>query len=205
VHVAIGGQSLTATVLTGGTWGVSATTLPTGAQQVVASITDAASNTGRAAQTLTITGGGVPHTAQYQPDEAIRTLPGHFVGVRIHDIINERVVTPLHDGTQTARFEVRVTNRGDATDRMKLTGTPRNRSFKVSYVSASGQDVTRAVTAGTYLTGRLAAGRSTRISVTVMRTKAAVIGDHRTFRVRAVSWHGPTVSDTVAAAVRLTR
>jgi hypothetical protein len=39
VHVAIGGQSLTATVLTGGTWGVSATTLPTGAQQVVASIT----------------------------------------------------------------------------------------------------------------------------------------------------------------------
>ena len=205
VHVAIGGQSLTATVLTGGTWGVSATTLPTGAQQVVASITDAASNTGTAEQTLTITGGGVPHTAQYQPDAAIRTLPGHFVGVRIYDITKERVATRLQGSARVARFEVRVTNRGDSTDRLRLTGTPRNGSFKVSYLSASGQDVTRAVTAGTYLTGRLAPGRSTHVIVTVTRTKSAVIRDGRTFRVRAVSWHGPTASDTVAAAVRLTR
>jgi hypothetical protein len=205
VHVAIGGQSLTATVLTGGTWGVSATALPTGAQQVVASITDAASNTGTAAQTLTITGGGVPHTAHYQPDGAIRTLPGHFVGVGIYDITKERVATRLHGSARTARFEVRVTNRGDSTDRMKLTGTSRNNSFKVSYLSASGQDVTRAVTAGAYLTGRLAAGRSTHVIVTVTRTKTAETGDRRTFRVHTVSWHGPTASDTVAAAVRLTR
>jgi hypothetical protein len=205
VHVAIGGQSLTATVLTGGTWGVSATTLPTGAQQVVASITDAASNTGTAEQTLTITGGGVPHTAQYQPDAAIRTLPGHFVGVRIYDVTQERVATRLRGSARVARFEVRVTNRGDSTDRLRLSGTPRNSSFKVSYLSASGQDVTRAVTAGTYLAGRLASGRSTHVNVIVTRTKAAVTGDRRTFRVRAVSWHAPTASDTVAAAVRLTR
>ncbi len=205
VHVAIGGQSLTATVLTGGTWGVSATTLPTGAQQVVASITDAASNTGTAEQTLTITGGGVPHTAHYQPDAAIRTLPGHFVGVRIYDITKEQVHARLHGSARVARFEVRVTNRGDSTDRLTLTGTPRNRSFKVSYLSASGQDVTRAVTAGTYLTGRLAPGRSTHLNVTVTRTKTAATGDRRRFRVHTVSWHGPTAGDTVAAAVRLTR
>jgi hypothetical protein len=205
VHVAIGGQSLTATVLTGGTWGVSATTLPTGAQQVVASITDAASNTGTAEQTLTITGGGVPHTAHYQPDAAIRTLPGHFVGVRIYDITKERVDARLQGSARVARFEVRVTNRGDSTDRLRLTCTPRNRSFKVSYLSASGQDVTRAVTAGTYLTGRLAPGRSTHVNVTVTRTKTAATGDRRTFRVHTVSWHGPTAGDTVAAAVRLTR
>jgi hypothetical protein len=205
VHVAIGGQSLTATVLSGGTWGVSATTLPTGAHQVVASITDVATNTGTAAQTLTITGGGVPHTAHYQPDAAIRTLPGHFIGVGIYDISKERVATRLHGSVRVARLEVRVTNRGDSTDRLKLTGTPANSSFKVRYLSASGQDVTRAVTAGTYLTGRLAAGRSTHLNVTVTRTKTAAIGDRRTFRVRAVSWHGPTTSDTVAAAVRLTR
>jgi hypothetical protein len=112
VHVAIGGQSLTATVLTGGTWSVSATTLPTGAQQVVAPITDAASNTGSAAQTLTITGGGVPHNARYQPDAAIRTLPGHVAGVWIYDITKERVATRLQGGVRTARFQVRVTNRG---------------------------------------------------------------------------------------------
>jgi hypothetical protein len=88
---------------------------------------------------------------------------------------------------------------------LTLTGTPRNSTFNVSYLSASGQNVTGAVTAGTYLTGRLAPGRSTHIAVTVSRTKATVTGDRRTFRVRAVSWHGPTASDTVAAAVRLTR
>ncbi|MDX6367907.1 MAG: hypothetical protein QOK30_2983, partial [Nocardioidaceae bacterium] len=89
MHVAIGGQSLTATVLTGGTWAVRATTLPTGARQVVASITDTASNTG--GQTLTISGGGLPDAAHYQPDAANRTLPGRFVGVRIYDITKERV------------------------------------------------------------------------------------------------------------------
>jgi hypothetical protein len=125
--------------------------------------------------------------------------------VRIYDITKERVATRLQGGARLARFEVRVTNRGDSTDRMRLTGTQRNRSFKVGYLSASGQDVTRAFTAGTYLTGGLAPGRSIRMIVTVTRTKAAVTGDRRTFRVRAVSWHGPTASDTVAAAVRLTR
>jgi hypothetical protein len=46
---------------------------------------------------------------------------------------------------------------------MKLTGTPRNRIFKVSYLSASGQDVTCAVSAGAYLTGRLAPGKVDRL------------------------------------------
>jgi hypothetical protein len=134
-------------------------------------------------------------------DEVTGQCPDRRVGL----VLKERAATRLQGGARTARFEVRVTNRGDSTDRMRLTGTPRNRSFKVSYLSASGQDVTRAVTAGTYLTGRLAPGRSTGMIVTVTRTKAAVTGDRRTFRVRAVSWHGPTASDTVAAAVRLTR
>lgn len=75
--------------------------------------------------------------------------------MRIYDTTKERVATRLQGGARTARFEVRITDRGDSTDRLRLIGTPRNRSFKVSYLSASGQDVTRAVTAGTYLTGRL--------------------------------------------------
>jgi hypothetical protein len=56
VHVSIGGQALTATVLTGGAWGVSAHTLVhTGPHKVVASITDAANNRRTVTQVLTIT------------------------------------------------------------------------------------------------------------------------------------------------------
>ena len=83
VHVTLGGQALTATVLPGGAWGVSATTLPLGTRQVVASVTDAAHNTGTASQTLTI---GEKSPARHQPDAAIRLLSGSFVGVGIYDL-----------------------------------------------------------------------------------------------------------------------
>jgi Ice-binding-like/Bacterial Ig-like domain len=56
VRVSIGGQALKATVLAGGTWGVSARALVhTGPHKVVASITDAAGNRRTVTQILTIT------------------------------------------------------------------------------------------------------------------------------------------------------
>ena len=85
--VAVGGQHLSTTVNPGGTWGVSAKTLAKGTYQVVASITDAADNTGTASQVLTIgpapvTIGSSPvvHKARYRPDAAIRLRKGAIVG-----------------------------------------------------------------------------------------------------------------------------
>lgn len=54
VRVDVGGQSLTATVQSGGTWGVSAQSLPPATYRVLAAITDAASNTGSTMQTLQV-------------------------------------------------------------------------------------------------------------------------------------------------------
>ena len=54
VNLTLGGQSLTATVKPGGTWGVSAQELPSATYAVVATITDAAGNTGTMTQTLQI-------------------------------------------------------------------------------------------------------------------------------------------------------
>jgi Ice-binding-like/Bacterial Ig-like domain len=79
VHLAIGGQSWSATVLPGGTWGVSATTLPEGSYVVVASVTDAAHNTGTTSQVLTIGPGGDPDP-RYRPDAEIRRARGSFIG-----------------------------------------------------------------------------------------------------------------------------
>jgi hypothetical protein len=203
VHVTIDEQALTAIVGTDGTWDVSARTVPTGTHRVEASITDAAHNTGTATQALTVTGHGEPE-ARYQPDAAIRPVPGSFVGVGVYTTSEQRVTKRLGGSTRVATFEVRVTNRGDAAEQMKVLGTPRNRSFKVTYLAGS-ENVTPAVTAGTYRTGQLAVGASARLRVKVTKTKAAARGDSRTFRVQAGSVHSPTAKDTVAAVVRVAK
>lgn len=200
VQVSVGGQDLTATVLTGGTWGVSATTLPSGPHDVVASISDDAQNTGTATQTLTI-GPSQPPTS-YQPDAAIRTPKGSFVGTGIYGS-DQRVTRRLRGSALTASFQVLVTNRGNAADHLKLRGTPRSRAFKVTYLTG-GQDVTSAVTAGTYRTNSLAVGESAQLAIKVVRTRAAGRGATRTFEVRAVSAHARTAWDAVGGVVRVT-
>jgi hypothetical protein len=203
VHVSIGGQNLTATVLTGGSWGVSATALPLGPQSVVASITDPAQNTGTDNQTLTITSRGGPEST-YQPDAAIRLLHKSFVGSGIYDVAEQRVTKLLNGPARKATFEVRVVNRGDATDRMEIRGTAGSGRFKVSYL-AGGKDVTSDVVAGAYLTTALSPGESVLLVIKVSRTKAAHRGDRRTFELRAGSSHQQTAHDTVAAVVRIAR
>lgn len=199
VHVSIGGQELTATVAPGGTWGVSAQALPKGTYTVVATVTDAAQNTGTAQQELTI--GSVVVAPVYQPDAAVRVLGGSYVGTGIYDGSDQRVAKRLRGHARSATFEVRVTNQGDSTDRVEVLGTPRNRAFKVTY-TVDGRDVTGEVTAGTWDSAALAPGASVRLVVTVSRTKAADRGDARDFDVRARSTHSPTTRDTVTAAVR---
>ena len=131
VHLTIGGQHLTATVEPGGTWGVSAATLPGGTYDVVATVTDAAQNTGTASQALTIDVPG-PTDPDYRPDAAVRTIDGSFVGVDRYDD-HQRVTGLLAPDVLSASFEVRMTNRGSAADRLRILATPANPKFKVSY------------------------------------------------------------------------
>ncbi len=201
VHVTIDDQELTATVLDDGTWGVSAQTVPEDAYDVVASITDAALNTGTATQRLTI--GDAPAT-RYQPDAAIRQMPGKFVGAGIYDVANQTVTKRLRSPARTATFEVRVTNRGDAAERMRVHGTPRNSVFRVVYL-AGDKNVTAAVAAGTYRTPRLAPGKAVRLVMKVTRTKTAHRGDTLTLNVTASSVHTHSAQDTVAGIVRLAK
>jgi hypothetical protein len=207
VHLSIGGQHLTATVVSGGAWGVSASTLPEGTYHVVAAVTDAAQNVGTASQTLTIgtpggpggPGGPGDPDPTYRPDAAVRSLGGSFVGAGTY-AAGQRVTKQLRRNHRSATFEVRVTNRGDAVDRMELLGTSRSRAFKVTYL-VNGKNVTGAVTAGKYRTDTLKPGESARIVVKVTRTSAARSGDRRNFELRAGSAHAPT-RDTVAVVVR---
>ncbi len=195
VHLTIGGQDLTATVQPGGGWGVSASALPVGTYEVVASITDAAQNTGTAVQTLTITGSSPDPT--YRPDAAVRLAGGTFVGV--NDYGPDQQVTKRLWDTRSATFEVRVTNRGDASDRMEMWASAGSPKFRVIYL-AEGQNVTSAVVGGTYRTRSLAPGESLRLVIKITRTDAARAGDRRSFTVRVESSHSDQ-QDTVAAVV----
>jgi hypothetical protein len=202
VHVTIGGQHLTATVQPGGAWGVSAAALPEKSYKVVAWITDAAQNTGTAVQTLTIDGPGGPvdPDPSYRPDAAVRLLGGTFVGVDSYGA-DQQVTKRLKRRATGTLFEVRVTNRGDATDRLELLGTSRNRKFNVRYL-VDGRDVTGAVTAGTYRTGALNPGESARLVIKITATRAAHQGDRRAFAVRVDSSHSRQRDLVTAVVVR---
>lgn len=201
VKVAVGGQQLTATVIGDGTWGVSAQTLPEGSHTLVASITDAAGNTGTAHQRLTIGDAPVQPPTRYQPDGAIRRAKGRFVGDGTYAVSAGQRVTARLTTARAATFDVRLTNDGDAPDQMVVKGTPRSRKFAVSY-RFGGKDVTAAVASGRFRTGALGSGASAVLVVKVTRTSAARRGDRRVFEVRATSAHSSTKRDTVAAVVR---
>lgn len=196
VRLTVGGQHLTAVVQPGGAWAVSASALPVGTYHLVASLTDAAQNTGSATQTLTIT---APANAAptYRPDAAVRVVGGRFVGVNSYGTAQQ--VTRRLRHIRTSTFHVMVTNRGDASDRMEIQGTPRSRKFRVTYL-AGGRNVTGAVVAGRYRTGGLPPGASAVLVVRVTRTDAARRGDRRSFAIRVDSSHSPR-RDTVAAVV----
>ena len=202
VNLTVGGQHLTTTVVSDGTWGVSAQALEQGTYQVVASITDAGGNTGTATQTLIIGDGPVEPGNRYQPDAAIRRGNGTFVGIGAYGgSAHQRLTAHLRPISKSATFTVRLTNRGDAADGLVVRGTSSSRTFRVTYL-AGGTNVTALLTAGHYRTGVVAAGASVRIVVKVTLRAAARRGDRRVFELRAGSAHAPTERDVVAAVAR---
>ena len=223
VQVSVGGQSLTATVKPGGTWGVSAEALALGTYAVLASITDAAQNTGTATQALQISGAAPPVTppvtlppvvappttpvyppSRYKPDAEIRRLPGTFVGSGEYGGSKQSVTQKLGHKTKSVSFEVRVTNRGDVADRMVVLGTPKSKTFKVAYF-AGGKNVTKEVVAGTYGAATLKPGESMLLTVKVTKVNGAKKGSKGSFAVRAASSHEEISQDTVTAQVSVGR
>ena len=223
VHVDLGGQSLTATVNPGGSWGVSAQALAPGTYPVTASITDAAGNTGVMTQSLQIDT-DLPVTppvdppvspppvvapplppvyplSRYKPDAEIRGRSGPFVGGGQYGASKQTASQKLGRRTRAVSFEVRVTNRGDVADRITVLGAPRGTTFKVAYF-AGGKNVTADVVAGTYSTGSLRPGGTVLLTVKISRARHAELGSWAAFEIRATSAHEEVSQDTVTAKVR---
>jgi hypothetical protein len=193
-------------VLSGGTWALTATVLAEGAHAVVASVSDAAGNVGVGLQTLTITLPADPVVPvdpvapRYRPDAEIRRPNGSFVGAFVYGT-DQRATHLLRGSHRKATFEVRVTNRGDATDELAVRGTPKNRKFKVIYMTG-GQNVSRAIFDGSYRTRLLQPGESTTLTVKVTRLSVAAPGSKRTLQIQVGSSRAHVV-DTVVAVTKV--
>lgn len=215
VDVSVGGQTLTATVEPGGRWGVSAQSLAPGTYTVLASITDAAQNTGTRSQTLTVGAGTPPGTspgapvvpppapaAAYRPDAEVRLAKRAFVGKGVYSVSRQRVTAALTGRrAKTATFTVRATNRGNVADRMTIRGTSGNRQFKVVYLHGR-KDVTAAVRKGSYRSATLKPGQSVTLTVRVTKIARVKKGSKRTFTIRTTSSHDRTRLDTVVAIAK---
>jgi len=182
---------------------------------VRASITDAAQNTGTITQSLKIGSAtttpvtppvnppGAP--AKFRPDAEIRRAQHDFVGRGRYDVSRQRVTSKLKGRpAKTATFAVRMTNRGNATDRMTIRGTPRSARFTVTYLHGR-KNVTAAVLHGSYRSGTLKPRQSTTLTVKVTKVERAKTGSNRTFAIRVASAHDRRKVDTVAAVVKVVR
>ena len=127
------------------------------------------------------------------------------MGGAIYDASRQRVTANVKGRPAKAVvFTVRVTNRGDAADRMAVKGTPRNTRFAVVYLRGSA-NISTAVANGTYRTGTLAPDASTLLTVRVTKAPSVPIGSTRTFAVRSASTNDSAKVDTVAAVVKAVR
>ena len=225
VTVTVNGQTLTTTAAAG-RWSVTPATLAPGAYKVTASVT-ASSGTGSATQTLTITTStsddppetttppvaapeapivGSPVAAPtYRPDAEIRLGKRAFAGRGTYSLARQKVSTSLNGRrAKTATYTVRVTNRGDAADRLTIRGTAKSKQFTVVYLKGR-KNVTSAVLKGTYRTGTLRPGQSETLTVRVTKVTRAKKGSKRTFAVTIGSATDRAKVDTVGAVVKVAR
>jgi hypothetical protein len=100
----------------------------------------------------------------------------------------------------TRRFHVRMQNDGDSQDRLRLKGCKSTPRFRVRY-SSGGENVTAAVTGGTFSTAPLAPGALRSVRVDIRVRAAAQPGDERLCKVRVRSVASPTLADAVVARV----
>lgn len=147
-----------------------------------------------------------PDAGPGQPDQAIRAqTPRTFVGTRIYNTTGAgQVRTTTTRLGATAAFVVRSTNTGARSARFTLRGPASSPEFDVRYL-VGGTDITRAVTAGTYRTPRLAPQDHHDLTIRVAVRSATPVGRTTTIRVRATNTADASRTDTAKAKVSTRR
>jgi uncharacterized membrane protein len=151
-------------------------------------------------------GSGMTKTVvfHYQPDAQIKLgSDTSYLGAGIFNTTG----TGQTRSTTTARgksatFDLRFANAGTHSDAIAIHGCKSTSGFTVQYLKGT-TDVTATVTAGTYKTGKLAAGASQMLKLKVVVSSKAIAGNTDTCAVTASSNAAPTQKDVVKAKVKV--
>jgi DNA-binding beta-propeller fold protein YncE len=101
-------------------------------------------------------------TDQFQPDAQIGSKPTLLKGDGIYNQTGAgQKSSIIIDGSKTAKAHVKLENDGDTADDLRFSGPSGNRFIQLSYLDASGKNVTAQVIAGTLGIDDLGAGRAT--------------------------------------------
>ena len=140
----------------------------------------------------------------YQPDAQIKLASDtDYLGV---GIVNSTGAGQTRTTTaargQSTTFDLRFVNAGTHSDAIAVKGCKSSSGFTVKYFKGK-TNVTTKVTAGTYKTGKLAAGASQVLQLQIAVSSKATAGKIDTCAVTASSNHAPTRKDVVKAKVRV--
>ena len=101
-------------------------------------------------------------TDGFQPDAQIGSKPTLLKGDGIYNQTGAgQKASIIIDGLKTAKAHVKLENDGDTADDLRFSGPSGNRFIQLSYLDASGKNVTAQVIAGTLGIDDLGAGRAT--------------------------------------------
>jgi hypothetical protein len=144
-----------------------------------------------------------PATAEHgRPDLRIGEVGGSLLGNNIYGSAERQTVEQTGTTGATLRWQISVQNDAQVTDRIRVSGVKSADGFTVKYLSADGENVTKAVENGSFTTPRLAHGATYRLTVVVKVTSGAVSNRPLTGQVRALSVLSPSRTDTVAFVAR---
>jgi len=192
-----GGSNLQTCAVAGLTDGQLNTTTP-GARTWTVTATDGNGNTRVVTRHYTVY--SVRPDSQIRPDGTWT-----WTGNNVYDSTSHQTIGQSARRTRSASAYWLIQNDGSRTDAMTLSGGASSQGFVVHYFSATGRDITKTVTSGTFRTTALAPHQSYRVRVVVTVTSTGKIGSARTVLMRARSVDSPVSSDPVATRVTVLR
>jgi hypothetical protein len=140
----------------------------------------------------------------YRPDGRIRkSSSSSYLGNNIYTVggTSQRLTSSAGEG-KSRTFVVRIENDGNVVDSFRISGSPNNGEFRVTYKAGS-TSINGPVKAGTYLISNLAPGAARLLTVRIKAKLASEPGDAKTVRVTATSTNDGTKRDAVKARLRV--
>jgi hypothetical protein len=142
--------------------------------------------------------------ATHRPDLLIRAFgdPAN-IGSGIYGVATGQTITQAKPANVKTCYYVLAKNRGNVAEKIVLTGPGTIAGWTVQYVdSATGDDITAAITGAGWLTGALAINGYKTLRVYLTAGAGALLNSSRAVTINGHSWTDPSQKDLVVATLK---